>query len=1039
MMGNLRRGLRPGIFALLLLGCLGLSISGSRWAGVSAQEGEMGEAPLVVVRSADQPDRLELNGRLLLAPVDSHLGPPRISPDGRYVAVTQVPRGNETAHLAQIHLFDLAGGSGASPEMSPEMVPEMVRIMGHSVTWLDAGEGFTFLRSEPPTHGLAPRSGDAAAQIYAYDLRTGEVQPVQAADAPQARGDQPPEQPPEQPTAAQQTIPAPPPAYPEFIRVAHHPENGCRNVPDWQVDLIPFEEYVARSVPAEVPVSWSLETLAAQAVAARTYAWYQIRQNRPNYDVTDWANFQMMCDQRYPRSDLAVSLTAGQYLTAQDDPAQRPIIAMYSAKNGHPTLDNPNVSYLRGVPDWAGLGEVRWGHGYGLSQWGAQRRAAVGQPYRQLLGHYYTGVHLQNALNPSQPLGGLFGLEPGGYLPPGGLRWASLTPRWPLPTALTIRVEPPTESAHTLPVTPTQILTLSARSGVWPSLADLPEGSQVQLTLLVSDTIQDAITLTVDRTPPASPLLQGPVEVETLTATVQIEGEPGSKVGLSGGWRWPADALSQTPGTGRLVNGADGPILTAVAGEDLPGIWYGPYTQALPHGATYRARFHLSLGDYAGLLPAESAVPGLLPDQPIARLDVTDVGGTVRLGLRDLWPSDFDPASPFTHIPVDFHIFNPPEGLEFRVHWMGQANLSLAQVEIFRLQGATAQFTPLRLLPDSPGVDQVTVTALAFDPAGNASPPVTHTIRIVDDGPPALMGLQVPQGWQSALPLLITAQVVDVSSGLDTSRGRVVVGGQSVPLTFERADAPWTEQTVSASVESLAEGVHDAFLSVYDMAGFELRQTFQLRVDRTPPTVSASGQAVATLLPDSDLWVNQPVTITIQAQDALSGIPDQGGVAYVLNQAPYAYYEGPFLLSQEGMQTIRYWARDRAENYTWSHFYRVGIDLTPPVVQAAISQPVPGVGQISWQASDAWTGVAGYQVGIWAEDGWSVLAEGVAAGGLFTLDLDEWMADAEPIRLGVSAWDGVGNQSDWQSALLTPGQGHWLYLPAVGRGEWGRE
>jgi hypothetical protein len=481
------------------------------------------------------------------------------------------------------------------------------------------------------------------------------------------------------------------------------------------------------------------------------------------------------------------------------------------------------------------------------------------------------------------------------------------------------------------------------------------------------------------------------------------------------------------------VAGENGPIRTAQPGEDLPGIWYGPYTQALPSGATYRARFQLSLGEYAGLLPAHTDVPGLLPDQPIARLDVTDAGGTVRLGLRDLWPSDFDPASPFTHVPVDFHIFNPPEGIEFRVHWFGQAELSLAQVEVFRLRGAAAQFTPVRLLPAAAGVDEVTVKAVAFDPAGNASPAVTRTIRIVDDGPPTLLDLQVPQGWQSALPLRITAQVMDLSSGLDTSRGRLLVNGQNVPLIFEQPDAPWTPQTVSASVESLAEGVHDAFLSVYDMAGFELRQPLQLRVDRTPPTLSAFGQAGESLLPESDQWVNQPVTVTIQAGDALSGIPDSQGVAFVLNQTPYAYYEAPFLLSQEGMQIIRYWARDRAENYTASQFYRVGIDLSPPVVQAAISQPLPGVGQVAWSATDTWTGVAGYQVGLLVDGEWSVLEEGTAASGSFRLDLDDWLGMDDPIRLGVRAWDGVDNQSDWLSGEILPGQGHWLYLPEVAR------
>ena len=50
--------------------------------------------------------------------------------------------------------------------------------------------------------------------------------------------------------------------YPATIRVAHHPENNCRNVPDWQVDVIPFEEYVARSVPAEIPISWPPESVS---------------------------------------------------------------------------------------------------------------------------------------------------------------------------------------------------------------------------------------------------------------------------------------------------------------------------------------------------------------------------------------------------------------------------------------------------------------------------------------------------------------------------------------------------------------------------------------------------------------------------------------------------------------------------------------------------------------------------------------------------------------------------------------------------------
>ncbi len=58
-------------------------------------------------------------------------------------------------------------------------------------------------------------------------------------------------------------------------------QNYCRkNVADNQIVEVPFEEYVARVLPAEVPPSWDMEALKAQAVAVRTYAWNKIWQNR---------------------------------------------------------------------------------------------------------------------------------------------------------------------------------------------------------------------------------------------------------------------------------------------------------------------------------------------------------------------------------------------------------------------------------------------------------------------------------------------------------------------------------------------------------------------------------------------------------------------------------------------------------------------------------------------------------------------------------------------------------------------------------------
>ena len=160
--------------------------------------------------------------------------------------------------------------------------------------------------------------------------------------------------------------------------------------------------------------------------------------------MTDWANFQMMCNGRYASTDAAVSKTTGQYLAYAKDGTGAPIIAMYSAKNSHPTLTNPAAAYLQSVADETGLGEVRWGHGYGLSQWGAVRRAKGGQTYRQILGHYYTDVTLQNARQPSQAIGGFVGLPLSGYLPAGGLRWGALVPAEVLPG--TVNLDPGPDS-----------------------------------------------------------------------------------------------------------------------------------------------------------------------------------------------------------------------------------------------------------------------------------------------------------------------------------------------------------------------------------------------------------------------------------------------------------------------------------------------------------------------------------------------------------------------------------------------------------------
>ena len=52
-----------------------------------------------------------------------------------------------------------------------------------------------------------------------------------------------------------------------------------------------------------------------------------------------------------------------------------------------------------------------------------------------------------------------------------------------------------------------------------------------------------------------------------------------------------------------------------------------PTQPDIPHNATYRALFRLRMGE-----PADDGDDNVLPDQPIAHLDVTDKGGNFAFG-----------------------------------------------------------------------------------------------------------------------------------------------------------------------------------------------------------------------------------------------------------------------------------------------------------------------------------------------------------------------------------------------------------------------
>ncbi|HBN09706.1 MAG TPA: sporulation protein [Cyanobacteria bacterium UBA8530] len=248
------------------------------------------------------------------------------------------------------------------------------------------------------------------------------------------------------------------------------------------INRLPIDEYLYGVVPSEMPASWPIESLKAQAIAARTYAIANLglfaRQGfdlRPTIDNQVYGGAQ---NERIP-SNQAVDSTRGEVVTYNG----RVIRAYYHSCAGGYTESSETVwgkaiPYLQAVPDFdqeaprylwqktfskealsslLGMGSVReilplqrgysgrishlkvvgstektmtgeqfrkatglfstlfnvqsdlnaftfsgrgFGHGLGLSQWGAKALGEKGYLYPQILRHYYPTASLDRLAAP---------------------------------------------------------------------------------------------------------------------------------------------------------------------------------------------------------------------------------------------------------------------------------------------------------------------------------------------------------------------------------------------------------------------------------------------------------------------------------------------------------------------------------------------------------------------------------------------------------------------------------------------------------------
>nr|WP_300091775.1 SpoIID/LytB domain-containing protein [Sedimentibacter sp.] len=121
------------------------------------------------------------------------------------------------------------------------------------------------------------------------------------------------------------------------------------------INYVQLEDYLYGVVPNEIAASWGIESLKAQAVAARTYAVYNIRPNSSyGYDLEDNQNSQVYWGYSYekPSTNQAVDETKGEMIYYDDKLIQ----AFYHSTSGGSTENSENVwtaalPYARGVED----------------------------------------------------------------------------------------------------------------------------------------------------------------------------------------------------------------------------------------------------------------------------------------------------------------------------------------------------------------------------------------------------------------------------------------------------------------------------------------------------------------------------------------------------------------------------------------------------------------------------------------------------------------------------------------------------------------
>ena len=281
------------------------------------------------------------------------------------------------------------------------------------------------------------------------------------------------------------------------------------------------------------------------------------------------------------------------------------------------------------------------------------------------------------------------------------------------------------------------------------------------------------------------------------------------------------------------------------------------------------------------------------------------------------------------------------------------------------------------------------IVGRTIDNAGNITLSPAQTVKVDATAPTILVSVDsgtLVAGWY-VTDVTLAATASDATSSVAALEYRLDGGAWSAGDSL----------TVSA------EGPHTVDFRATDQAGLHATTSLNFRVDKTPPGVSFT--PIGT--PGSNGWYISPVVLSINAEDALSGV---AGIEYRLESAPQGYggawITGSSLTLGDGEHTVEARAMDNAGNLsavTPATTTGIQVDTTAPILSLTLTGTL---GKNDWYVSDVTVlaSVSDATSGV-------ALTEYNVDGGAWETGTSVTVSTDGPHQVDFRVTDQAGNQS----------------------------